>query len=390
MTQHAYNIPQSHPNQPDNTRFLVLVVEDDLNLLEGIQNVLELGNYDVLRAENGKQALELMRASSRLPDLIVSDIMMPPMDGIELLKEVRKVNEWIKIPFIFLTARSEKSDIQRGKQMGVDDYLVKPFDADELLIAVESRLQRLKSIDRMHVDAMSELKKNILTILNHEFRTPLTFVVAYADLLNDTATQSVSNDEMLTFLKGINVGATRLRRLIENFIQLVEMETGDAQRAYELRRTPIQDPHDLFAAMQREVYEAREANNPFTIEIAPDLPLFIADATYLKTALAQLLDNAIKFSQPDQPIIVGAHQHDAHTVALWVRDQGRGISPEHQAHIWDSFYQINRAVHEDQGAGSGLAIVKGIVKIHGGTVTLESTPDQGSTFTILLPVKPRA
>lgn len=386
--QHQYNIPTRAATHTVELNPLILVVEDDLNLLEGIQNVLELGEYEVLCAENGRHALELMYNSPRLPDLIVSDIMMPQMDGIELLREVRKVGAWIKIPFIFLTARSEKIDIQRGKQLGVDDYLVKPFDADELLVAVESRLQRLRSIHQIHTDAMSELKRSILTILNHEFRTPLTFVVAYADMLSDSANQKLSDKEMLTFLRGINVGAARLRRLIENFIQLVELETGDARRTYELRRAPVHSLNELYETVRKDVYEAHEAKNPFSVEIAPDLPVFIADSIYLKTALTQLVDNAVKFSQPDQPIVMGANDN-GDSVALWVRDCGRGIPPEYQAEIWNSFYQINRAVHEDQGAGSGLAIAKGIVTLHGGSVAVESGLNEGSTFTMYIPLKPK-
>ncbi|MEO8394793.1 MAG: response regulator, partial [Chloroflexota bacterium] len=199
-------LPKSSDMQEDKIfKARILIVEDDLNLLEGIQTVLELDDYSVISVENGKQALAVLRESSVLPDLIVSDIMMPQMDGIQLLREVRKVPLWIKIPFIFLTARSEKSDIQRGKQLGVDDYLVKPFDADDLLIAVESRLNRHKGINALFDEAMSSMKRNILTILNHEFRTPLTFVVAYADMLNDQ-TQSLSDEELLAFLRGVNTG----------------------------------------------------------------------------------------------------------------------------------------------------------------------------------------
>ncbi|MBE2272036.1 MAG: response regulator, partial [Anaerolinea sp.] len=177
-------------NQPDPdvefiAKGLILVVEDDLNLLEGIQTVLELENYEVISVENGRQALEVLKSTPRTPDLIVSDIMMPYMNGIELLREVRKERAWLKIPFIFLTALSEKPDIHRGKMLGVDDYLTKPFDAEDLIIAVQSRLSRHRALNDLQVGAMRDLKRTILTILNHEFRTPLTFVVAYSDMLND-------------------------------------------------------------------------------------------------------------------------------------------------------------------------------------------------------------
>jgi signal transduction histidine kinase len=310
--------------------------------------------------------------------------MMPQMDGIQLLREVRKVPLWIKIPFIFLTARSEKSDIQRGKQLGVDDYLVKPFDADDLLIAVQSRLTRHKVLNDMFDDAMSSMKRNILTILNHEFRTPLTFVVAYADMLNDQ-TQRLSDEELLAFLRGVNTGALRLRRLIENFIQLVEMETGDAQRSYDLRKAPITNVAELLEASRLEVYNITHFEQPFSLEVEPSLPDFIGDALYLKMAIAQLIDNAVKFSPSHQPITAGARLAD-NEIQIWVRDRGRGIEPSEQTHIWEMFYQIDRATFEDQGTGSGLAIVSNVASLHEGRAEVESRPQEGSTFTLRIPL----
>ena len=362
----------------------VLIVEDDLNLLEGIQTVLELDNYSVITVENGQQALEILRDSAVPPDLIVSDIMMPQMDGIQLLREVRKVSAWIKIPFIFLTAKSEPIDIRRDKQLGVDDYLTKPFDAEDLLIAVESRLNRHKMLNAVYDDAMSSLKHNILTILNHEFRTPLTFVVAYADMLNDE-TQRLSDEELLAFLRGVNTGALRLRRLIENFIQLVEMETGDAQKAYDLRKAPITDVTELIEGARQEIYNITHFTQPFSIDVDPALAPFTGDTQYLRLALTQLIDNAVKFSEGDQPIIAGAAQY-GDEVHLWVRDYGRGISAAEQDHIWETFYQIDRATYEDQGTGSGLAIVDHVTMLHGGHTELESRVNEGSLFRMCIPL----
>ena len=362
----------------------ILVVEDDINLLEGVRAVLELDGYTVETAENGEQALAVLRNKSFLPELVVSDIMMPHMDGIELLRQFRKVPAWVAIPFIFLTARSEKSDIQRGKQLGVDDYLIKPFDADDLLIAVESRLERHRTLAAMHQDEMEELKRRILTILNHEFRTPLTFVVAYADMLTAQPTANFTTDELLTFLKGVNIGAGRLRRLIENFIQLVEMETGDALQLYQVRRAPISD----VSAILRDAYAAvfqDDVKHACEMSVAENIPVFVADAEYLRTALIQLLDNAVKFSPADQTITLGVKAEDGE-VLFWVSDCGRGISPAEQERIWDLFYQVDRAFHEDQGTGSGLAIVRGIAQLHDGHVECHSEPESGSTFVLSLPI----
>lgn len=368
----------------------VLIVEDDINLLEGVRTVLEIEGYSVMTAENGHEALRVLHGGSSgqplMPDLIVSDIMMPQMDGIELLQAVRKEEAWVNIPFIFLTARGERGDVQRGKQLGVDDYLVKPFDPQDLLIAVEARLNRQRALNRARSNEVSDVKRRILTILNHEFRTPLTFVVAYADMLNEHENSRLSDEDMLMFLRGVSTGAVRLRRLIENFITLVEFEMGEAQRNYALRRSPMRDVTGILRAVQGNINEELGPRNIRT-EVTPDLPVFWADAIYLQMALGQLLDNAVKFSEENSTITIGV-RGEPEEVIFTVRDEGRGIPKNEMERIWDTFYQINRAEYEDQGSGSGLAIVNQVVRLHGGRLLVESEHGKGSTFGIALPISP--
>ncbi|MGQ9909494.1 MAG: ATP-binding response regulator [Candidatus Flexifilum sp.] len=387
---------QQHPGVIDmNNKGRILVVEDDVNLLKGIRTVLELDGYDVVTAENGEIALNWLQQSPVYPDLIVSDIMMPHMDGLQLLQHVRSVPEWLGIPFIFLTARTDKADVQLSKLMGVDDHLAKPFEAGELLVAVESRMKRLRDLRAVHAHEISDIKRKILTILNHEFRTPLTFVVAYSDLLNLSQQENpqMNDREMLTFLRGVNLGAVRLRRLIENFILLVELETGEAQTTYQVRRAPIADLQSLLEGARVSALDGRPER---VIEVDDCRYLsaalgerFIADSDFLQRALVQLLDNALKFSPPDALVRMGAEVDDAE-VRLWVQDRGRGIPEAEIDRIWESFYQVKREVYEDQGAGSGLAIVRGIMNLHGGHVSVQSAVGQGSLFTLHLPLQPDA
>jgi len=165
------------------------------------------------------------------------------------------------------------------------------------------------------------------------------------------------------------------------------METGDAQRSYELRKAPITDVAELFEAARLEVYNITHFAQPFSIEVEPDLPPFVGDALYLKMALTQLIDNAVKFSNPDQPITAGANRV-GDEVRLWVRDQGRGIDLSQQEHIWETFYQIDRQVYEDQGTGSGLAIVDNVATLHGGHAEVDSRLNEGSIFTVRIPLNP--
>ncbi len=361
----------------------ILIVEDDVNLLEGVRTILELEYYDVLTAQDGVEALEVLGRVTPLPDVIISDIMMPRMDGIQLLDAVRKNIEWLSIPFIFLTARGDKADIIKGKRLGVDDYLIKPFDAEVLLSAIESRIKSRQLIKQAQNEEISDLKRKILTILNHEFRTPLTFLVAYTDMLNEQQ-ETQTDDYAAIFLRGINTGAHRLRRLIENFIHLVDMEMGDAARMFEMRKTLLSDFRDLLKSACETFFE-HNPHREYAVVVEPNLPAVVIDPVYFNVALIQLLENACKFSAPDSPIELGASLANDEVV-IWIRDHGRGISTEEQEHIWEAFYQINRSYFEDQGAGAGLAIVRGVARLHGGKVALDSEVGKGTTFKMLLPV----
>jgi two-component system, sensor histidine kinase and response regulator len=365
----------------------ILVVEDDISLMHGIREILEIKGYRVLTAGTGQEGLQVMETGATSPDLIVSDIMMPIMDGYEFFDEVRKEPRWKKIPFIFLTARGEKSDIRLGKSMGAEDYITKPFEPDDLLVVVAARLKRSMEIQEVSVQEVGNVKRSILTILNHEFRTPLTYIVAYADMLNRDP-DDLTYDEMKAFLGGINTGADRLRRLIENFILLVELQTGEAQKTYAWRKRKFNDYDEIMrqtveymSHLAQEKHVTLQAHYSYGA-----LPNIVGDQEFVRTALIRLVDNAIKFSdKPNACVYLSAEVRDGN-LCFDVLDQGRGIPPDEQARIFEMFYQISREVYEDQGAGSGLAVVDSIAKMHGGGVHLDSEVGAGSRFTLWVPL----
>jgi len=364
----------------------ILVVEDDHNLIQGIRDILELQEYRVITAGDGASGLNVMHDCEPPPDLIVSDIMMPEMNGYEFFEAVRNESRWTSIPFIFLTAKGEKSDVRAGKSMGADDYVIKPFDTDDLLIAIDAKLRRRKELEQVRDNEVSSVKKAILTILNHEFRTPLTYVVAYSDMLHRDA-DDLSFDEIKSFLNGVNSGADRLRRLVENFILLVELETGEARRNFDWRKYETNDINDILVQATRQARffaDVKQVNLQLDLPAEP-LPHMIIDQEYLKIAVARLIDNGIKFSaNPDSTVWITASA-DHQGACISVTDEGRGIPPEQLDLIFDTFYQIDRERYEDQGAGAGLPIVKGIAELHGGKVVVHSIVGQGSQFVIWLP-----
>lgn len=361
----------------------VLVVEDDVSLMQGIRDILEIKGYKVLTADSGLAGINVMETSQAQPDLIVSDIMMPFMNGYEFFNEVRKEPRWMKIPFIFLTAKGEKADIRVGKALGAEDYITKPFEPDDLLVVVAARLKRSREIETMQTQEVGSVKRGILTILNHEFRTPLTYIVAYADMLNREPDE-LTYEEMKAFLGGINTGADRLRRLIENFMLLVELQTGEAQNTFSWRKCKFNN-YDEILRQTVEYLQPVAEEKGVMLQVRYSygaLPSIIGDAEYLRTALIRLVDNGIKFSdKPNSCVYVSADARDGQ-LCFDVQDEGRGIPADKQKEIFEMFYQVNRQIYEDQGSGSGLAVVDRIAKMHDGGVSLESEVEVGSRFTL--------
>jgi signal transduction histidine kinase len=359
----------------------ILIVEDDLAMSSGIRDVLEMNGYRVQLAENGVEGLKIL--SLFRPDLIISDIMMPEMDGFEFLEEVRRRPQWAAVPFIFLTAKGQRPDIRIGKQLGADDYLVKSVDLEDLLLVVRAKLDRALTIQQQSRREMDDLKRNLLNMLSHEFRTPLTYITGYVDLMQEG---EWSAEDLQKFLGRIKGGSNRLNRLVEDFLLLVRFETDDARQAYLLDRGPFGNWLSLVVRVferQREAAAARQVT--LLREIDPDLPPVEAHEGYLENAVMRLVDNGIKFTKHSGGHVWVKVAADGAGVRCTVKDDGIGIPIGEVERMFDRFHQVNRQRIEQQGAGIGLAIVKNIVDLHEGEVACASSEGIGSEFSIWLP-----
>lgn len=359
----------------------VLVVEDDTAMAEGIRDVLELAGYEVQLGHNGTEAL--MRVAERVPDLIVSDIMMPEMDGYKLLERIRDNQEWVSIPFIFLTSKSEKQDIRRGFDMGAEDYLPKPFEWADLKSTVRARLARARQLEDASRSELYDLKNRILNTLSHEFRTPLTYITGYAELIQD---ENLTSEQLSRFLQGLQNGGTRLGRLVEDFLFLVSLETEDATTAYFLQREDFSDWCGLLArVMELHSESAAAAQVTLEYEVEDNLSDMLLQLVNLEDAISRLVGNAIKFSLNGPGRIKVHVSAKDEGVLIEVSDEGIGIPSSELPYLFEAFHQVDRDTYEQQGAGVGLAIVKGIVTLHGGQIDVKSEVGKGSTFAITLP-----
>jgi two-component system sensor histidine kinase ResE len=174
---------------------------------------------------------------------------------------------------------------------------------------------------------------------------------------------------------------------VENFILLVELETGEARNTFGWRQGVLTNYSALLRTIQskyREMADGRQVR--LDVNVIDPLPPIKADLEYLTAAVECLVDNAIKFSnRPHSTVRMSAYL-DGSQVCLSVRDEGRGIPEQELENIFQGFDQVERKKYEDQGAGSGLAIVDGVIRLHGGSIAVESVYGQGSTFTLRLPV----
>ncbi len=374
---------------------IILIVEDDVDMLNGIADALEVYpsayKLSVLKASNGQAALQLM--AERDVDLIVSDIMMPEMDGYEFLRYVRQNAAWTHIPFIFLTARGKESDVRQGRLSDADLYLTKPFVMGELAELIQTQLDRSVERQKRRTLTLESLKKNMMQILNHEFRTPLTYVTAYYDMLDrylNTVEASQVNRNYMEYLHGIQTGCVRLTNLVGALIQIVELRSGAMGQQFALRRSRIDDLNGLVQmVIEGQRPFAEEQNVAVLFEPAVGAPSFWGDADALQAAFAALLNNAIKFTGPvtgRERLVQVKVFSQGHEVGVAFSDNGLGIPDAMHERIFDLFEQYNRTVMEQQGAGMGLTLARELVQLHHGRILVQSEENKGSIFTVLLPI----
>ena len=359
---------------------LVLVVEDNPAMNMAICDILELHGYRVLSAANGKVALKMLQETR--PDVVLCDIMMPEMDGYTLLRHARNDERLRTVPFIFLTARSSLEDKREAKTIGIEDYLVKPVEPEDLILAIENALRRSRHVTAEAQRQMANLRAQIVNTLQHEFRTPLTFVLGYAEFLAEVAGSQVDVSTLQASIEAILEGGQRLQSLIENFLMLADLQ------GRERLPEPVEplEAHFLLKTVAGELEpQAQEAG--LTIQVAPDNSDALVEGyrIYLHDALRRLVINAIQYSRPDSQKVALAVVIQENYVGLQVQDWGVGIPEEQLAHMRQPFEQINRNERTTPGAGLSLALVHHVARLHGGSLTIDSREGLGSTFTLWLP-----
>jgi two-component system sensor histidine kinase KdpD len=236
-----------------------------------------------------------------------------------------------------------------------------------------------EEVNRAQVARQSEeLKSTLLDAIAHEFKTPITSIKAVTtDLLSNPDEISEQQRALVTIA---DEGADRLSRLVSEAIQLARIEGGK----FQLNRE-VHFPSSLLSAAVRQTRSLTDGRE-LKVEAADGLPLVSVDAALIQMVIAHLIENAVKYTPPGRPILVGARaSHDG--VVIHVSDQGSGIAPDEQSRIFDKFYRGSKG-QQLKGTGMGLAIAREILRAHGGEIWVTSKPGEGSEFFFSLPVAP--
>jgi signal transduction histidine kinase len=341
---------------------------------------LEHHGFEVACVPDVASALASARACR--PDLVLSDVAMESVDdGYRLVEAMRAEPTLEDLPIILMTGAADLAGLRRGMSLGADDYLPKPFSSDELVRAVDRRLERHADARRPAEARLAELRQSVSTVVPHELLTPLNGILGVAQLLEVEA-DTLTPDEVREYAGMLRTSGERLSRIVKNVVAYTHL---DVVRADPARRAAYVGGPPIVAApvVQRMASAcARAAGRLGDLAFALDEVHVAIRAESLEAMVTELVKNACEFSPAGTPIRV-ALGVDRGGVALVVEDRGRGF-PAGFASRLGAFVQFDRDKHEQQGAGLGLAIVRRTAELFGGRVHIDSEPGGGAAVRVTL------
>lgn len=353
----------------------ILIIEDEKLILESIADYLHDEGYQCLIANDGQEGITI--AKEVIPDIILCDIKMPGINGHQVLKELRNNPRTASIPFIFLSALVDQQDLRTGMMLGADDYITKPFQPEDLISSIETRLEKYAILRKK----MDDLKESISLSLPHELQTPLVAIMGYAEVLTDKFIDG-SDHEALEFSQAILQAGLRLNRLIKNFIfyEKLEMISSDKTRI-NTKKELTAVTSELIYVISNKVADRYDRKNDITMDIETSGIFLPMD--YFSVLYEELLDNAFKFSERNSIIKVKSSPKGS-SYELRIKDEGRGMTNEQISGI-GAYLQFERDKYEQQGMGLGLTISMKITELYEGKLEIKSEYGKSTEVVVTFP-----
>jgi two-component system, sensor histidine kinase and response regulator len=353
----------------------ILVVDDQPANIQIVGAVLGKLGHEIIPASDGVTALK--RVALRMPDLILLDLLMPGMNGLEVCLQLKLNPEWKEIPVIFLSAADDKDLIVRALNSGGVDYITKPFNQAELISRVRTQLALKTARDQLK--QLAEDKDELLGILAHDLKNYLGGINMSAELISGQI--EGFNNERLTQLTDNMVRSSALAMaFVKEFLANSATDHG-----FILNPTIVNLTEIATAAVGQNQEAARRKKIKIQTGFPPEAVIARADVSALDQVLDNLISNALKFSPPDKRIFISVRPAGNRAECV-VRDEGPGFTAEDKEKMFRRYGRLSaRPTGGEPSTGLGLSIVRKLVQAMGGELLCESNPGQGAAFTICLP-----
>ncbi len=369
------------------TKTKLLIVDDSSSNRSAINYWLADEDYEILHAADGLSALKLVQAF--IPDIILLDYNLPGMDGIEVCQKIRTNKTLPFIPIIMMSSHAPEANVIALEQ-GADEFIVMPIMPTELKSRIKAMLRlkkaicecSLMSIENKKLQELDKIKSNFISKVSHELRTPLQAILGYTDILTEGLQGDLNYSQKL-MVKQVNEAGEQLLNLISQILDFENIE----KEASSLPNTEVFTLEGMFNYISNVV-------NPVAMKKKIKLNFVLEDRniqlesnrTYVQRILLNLVSNSIKFSTENTKIIISARDIDNQNIEFKIQDEGIGISKSNIAYIFDKFWQGDDSITRSYGGlGLGLTLAKKLTTLLGGQISVDSKPNKGSVFIVILP-----
>lgn len=345
----------------------ILVVDDDHTLLAMIETLLQRCGYRVITADTGKNALN--KVAEQPPDLIILDVNMPHMDGLEVCRRLKANPETRLIPIIFLTADAFIENKIAGFELGAHDYITKPFDSKEFLARVKSHVKDSISLQEYGEQQKLKALETMLEQIAHELRNPLVAIGGFARRIHNRVTD---DDQLKSYADNIYREVERLERTLNEILELKDIIIGSI--------TSFDPANFLTDVLQPFKKILSQKNIQLTTNLPPVTAIIMADRKHLAMAVKNIVTNAIEAMDDTGGKLDITLEQSAQRCRIAIQDTGHGIESDAIKLVFRPFY-----TSKISGSGMGLCALQHIVDMHNGEVLLTSTPGEGTRVEINLP-----
>ena len=357
------------------SEYTVLIVDDVPTNVMLVQAILKKEGYTLLTCDSGAKALRI--AHDRHPNLILLDIMMPEMDGYEVLQHLKSAPDTNDIPVIIMSALSDMQSIVKGYQLGATEYVTKPFQREELVKRVAHRYE-LFSIKRIkqELENTNESRDTLYSVIAHDLRSPLGSLKMMNNAILMMVDKSQVSPEVFEMLQMMNKTSEEIFLLLDNLLKWAK------------NRLKKQNIYKQEADINSLVSSTAEIYIPMATQKGVSLQLInvdkelvgSVDIDMIKTVVRNLISNAIKFSFEGGTIEVST-SIEGNNVIVSVKDSGKGIKKEDQEKLLKAnTHFTSYGTNNEKGSGLGLMLCKDFVELHDGKLWFESEEGKGSTF----------